>query len=46
VRWSRWLSLAGPGACLAPGPDDWTVVRVTTAGEHRLTSSLRPGPAC
>ncbi|MGW4944423.1 hypothetical protein ACWEOZ_22855 [Actinoplanes sp. NPDC004185] len=46
VRWSRWLSVRGPGACLAPGPDGWTELRVTTPGEFRLTSSLRPGPAC
>jgi hypothetical protein len=46
VRWSRWLSLDGPGACLAPGPDHWTEVRVTKPGDYRLTSSLRPGPRC
>ncbi|GAA3941139.1 hypothetical protein [Actinoplanes auranticolor] len=46
VHWSRWLSVRGPGACLAPGPEGWTELRVTTPGEFRLTSSLRPGPAC
>jgi hypothetical protein len=46
VRWSRWLSVDGPGACLAPGPDGWTTLRVTVPGEYRLTSSLRPGPKC
>ncbi|MEU8613769.1 MFS transporter, partial [Actinoplanes sp. NPDC048791] len=46
VHWSRWLSVRQPGACLAPGPDGWTELRVTTPGEFRLTSSLRPGPAC
>jgi hypothetical protein len=46
VRWSRWLRLEGTGACLVSGPDGWTEVRVTTPGDYRLTSSLRPGPAC
>ncbi|WP_433726379.1 hypothetical protein ACQP2Y_09265 [Actinoplanes sp. CA-051413] len=46
VHWSRWLSVQQPGACLASGPDGWTELRVTTPGEFRLTSSLRPGPAC
>jgi hypothetical protein len=46
VHWSRWLSVREPGACLAPGPDGWTELRVSTPGEFRLTSSLRPGPAC
>ncbi|RSM64938.1 hypothetical protein DMB66_18340 [Actinoplanes sp. ATCC 53533] len=46
VHWSRWLSLAGPAACLTAGPDGWTELRVTTPGEYRLTSSLRPGPKC
>jgi hypothetical protein len=46
VRWSRWLSVAEPGACLTPGPDGWTTLRVSTPGDFRLTSSLRPGPVC
>lgn len=46
VHWSRWLSLAGPAACLTAGPDGWTELHVTTPGEYRLTSSLRPGPKC
>jgi hypothetical protein len=46
VRWSRWLTLRGPGGCLAPGPDDWATVRVTSPGRYRLTSSLRPSPRC
>ncbi|XTZ18293.1 hypothetical protein ACQSSU_13450 [Micromonospora echinospora] len=46
VRWSRWLSLEGPGGCLARGPDDWVTVRVDGAGEYRLTSSLRPWGGC
>ncbi len=46
VRWSRWLSVRESGACLAPGPDGWTELRVTSPGEYRLTSSLRSGPEC
>ncbi|WP_245715003.1 hypothetical protein [Micromonospora inyonensis] len=46
VRWSRWLSLEGPGGCLTRGPDDWVTVRVDRAGEYRLTSSLRPRGGC
>ncbi|MFB9543987.1 hypothetical protein [Micromonospora sagamiensis] len=46
VRWSRWLSLEGPGGCLTRGPDDWITVRVDRAGEYRLTSSLRPRGGC
>jgi hypothetical protein len=46
VHWSRWLSLTGPAACLTAGPDGWTELHVTTPGEYRLTSSLRPGPKC
>ena len=46
VRWSRWLTVREPGACLASGPDGWTTLRVTTPGDYRLTSSLRPGPTC
>ncbi|MFI7546550.1 hypothetical protein [Actinoplanes sp. NPDC049599] len=46
VRWSRWLSVRGPGACLTPGPDGWTTLRAGAPGDYRLTSSLRPGPTC
>ncbi|SCL17752.1 hypothetical protein GA0074692_0245 [Micromonospora pallida] len=46
VRWSRWLSLEGPGGCLTRGPDDWVTVRVEAAGEYRLTSALRPRGGC
>lgn len=46
VRWSRWLSVNGPGACLAPAADGWTTVRVARPGRYRLSSSLRPGPRC
>jgi hypothetical protein len=46
VRWSRWLTLTGPGGCLTPGPDGWTTVRATAAGEQTVSSGFRPGPAC
>ncbi|NJC69649.1 hypothetical protein HC031_07945 [Planosporangium thailandense] len=46
VRWSGWLSVDGPGACLAPAADGWTTVRVSRPGRYRLTSALRPGPRC
>lgn len=46
VRWSRWLAVNGQDACLARGPDDWTLVRVGRAGQYRLTSSLTPGRRC
>jgi hypothetical protein len=40
VRWSRWLTVDGQGACLARGPDDWTTVRIDRPGRHTLSSSL------
>jgi hypothetical protein len=46
VRWSRWLTVAGPDACLAAGPDGWTTARVSAPGRYRLTSALRPAPPC
>lgn len=46
VRWSRWLSLDGPGGCLTRGPDGFVTVRVDDAGEYHLTSSLRPRGGC
>jgi hypothetical protein len=46
VRWSRWLTVDGPGACVAAAADGWTTVRVTRPGEYRLSSGLRPGPDC
>jgi hypothetical protein len=46
VRWSRWLSLAGPAGCLAAGPDGWVVVRGAVPGEYRLGSALRPAGRC
>jgi hypothetical protein len=46
VRWSRWLAVDRPGACVAPAADGWTTVRVTRPGEYRLSSGLRPGPEC
>jgi hypothetical protein len=46
VRWSRWLTVDGPGGCLARGPDGWTTVRVTRPGSYRLSSGPRPGRDC
>ncbi|WP_140158121.1 hypothetical protein [Micromonospora sp. NBS 11-29] len=46
VRWSRWLSLAGPGGCLRPGPDGWTEVRVRAPGEFAISSGLVPRHHC
>jgi hypothetical protein len=42
VRWSRWLTLAGPGGCLRQD-GSWTVVEVHQAGVYRLSSALLPG---
>jgi hypothetical protein len=39
VRWSRTLSLAGPG-CLEPA-GRWTRLRARAAGEYRVGSALR-----
>lgn len=38
VRWSRWLTLSGPGGCLSPAKDGWTRVRVTQPGRYRISS--------
>lgn len=46
VRWSRWLSLDGPDGCLRPGADGWTEVRVRTAGDYSISSSLAPAKHC
>jgi hypothetical protein len=46
VRWSRWLTVDGPGACLAPAALGWTTVRVTRPGPHVVSSGLWPGPRC
>jgi hypothetical protein len=45
VRWSRWLSLRGPG-CLTPGAEGWTTLRASAPGRYRLTSALHAGPRC
>jgi hypothetical protein len=47
VRWSRWLTISGPGhPCLAPA-DDWITVNVDEPGRYELTGSLTvPGPRC
>ncbi|WP_050777895.1 hypothetical protein [Micromonospora sp. ATCC 39149] len=46
VRWSRWLTLTGPGGCLAPAPDGFVTVRGATPGAYRVGSSLRPSGQC
>jgi hypothetical protein len=46
VRWSRWLSVRGPGACLAR-QGEWTEVRVDRPGRHVVTGALTGrGPFC
>ncbi|GGQ87190.1 hypothetical protein [Couchioplanes azureus] len=41
VRWSRWLRVVDSrSVSLTPGPDGWTRMRATAAGEYRLTSHL------
>lgn len=42
VRWSRWLTLAGPGGCLRRD-GTWTDVEVQQPGVYRLSSALIPG---
>jgi hypothetical protein len=44
VRWSRWLSAAGPG-CLAPSGDE-VELRFASAGTVRVGSSLLPRGHC
>lgn len=39
VRWSRWLTLSGPHACLVGG-SDWTLVQVNQPGRYRISSGL------
>ncbi|MER7269260.1 hypothetical protein ABT344_13245 [Micromonospora carbonacea] len=46
VRWSRWLTLTGPGGCLAPTLDGFLTVRGATPGSYRVTSALRPSGQC
>jgi hypothetical protein len=46
VRWSRWLSVRGAGACLAPH-GKWTELRVDRAGRYVVTGGLaNRGPFC
>jgi hypothetical protein len=42
VRWSRWLTLAGPAGCLRPD-GTWTHVVVRRPGVYRVGSALTPG---
>jgi hypothetical protein len=37
ARWSRWLTLNGPGGCLTRA-DKWTVARIDKPGRYRLSS--------
>ncbi|GLZ60073.1 hypothetical protein [Micromonospora sp. NBRC 107095] len=46
VRWSRWLSLDGPDGCVRQGADGFTEVRVRSAGDYTISSSLAPARHC
>jgi hypothetical protein len=46
VRWSDWLTLAGPDGCLEPEASDWTLVRVATPGRYTLSSGARGTARC
>jgi hypothetical protein len=46
LRWSRWLAVHGPEACLIRRTDGWTTVRVSSPGRYTITGSFRPGPRC
>jgi hypothetical protein len=41
IRWSRWLTLDGPGGCLLRS-GDWTGVHVTQPGLYTIDSALTP----
>ena len=41
IRWSRWLTLAGPAGCLRR-VGDWTGVEVQQPGVYRIDSALDP----
>jgi len=38
VRWSRWLTVAGPEACLMPSKDGWVTVRAADPGRYTISS--------
>jgi hypothetical protein len=40
VRWSRWLTLDGPGGCLQRA-GEWTGVQVTQPGTYTIDSAIR-----
>ena len=42
VRFSRWLTVDGAGACIAPG-SHWSVLKVTRPGTYRISSTLQFG---
>jgi hypothetical protein len=42
VRWSRWLTVSGPDACIRPD-NTWTDVVAEQPGTYRVGSALAPG---
>jgi hypothetical protein len=42
IRWSQWLTLSGPSACLAPH-GNWTQVVARQPGTYQVASSVTPG---
>jgi hypothetical protein len=44
LRWSRWLTLTGPGGCLRP-TGEWLTVDVERPGDYRISSATQPGAA-
>lgn len=46
VRWSRWLTLTGPRACLSPtAHGGWVRVRAGAVGRYEISSGWRPDTA-
>jgi hypothetical protein len=44
LRWSRWLTLTGPGGCIRAS-GEWITVQVERAGSYRVSSTTWPGAA-
>jgi hypothetical protein len=42
IRWSQWLTLSGPSACLRPD-GTWTEVVARESGTYQVGSSFTPG---
>ncbi len=40
IRWSKWLTVSGTSACIASGPDGWTIARVPSSGRFTISSGL------